>query len=163
MYDRRLTEIRWFSGATNLRVLSNIDFNHLSGLGSFESRDTVYLWILGLGNEESAVFAGGDNAKERVLAEAKLRLPDLTANPMARSSYLIVEGNAAENPAAVAALNALHEHYDANRLRIIGEYQQQQADNTEHARQLREHPPVQKDTVINFWPKKNSIYLNSKE
>ena len=163
VYDRRLTELRWFGGGGQLRVLSNIDFNFLSGLGGFETEDSICNLIMGLGNETEASFANSDATKSSQFAAAKVQLPDLAANPQLASGYTIVEGNADENPEAMAALNAIHAYYNANRSTIMRDYRKRQADSAERARQLRLHPPVQKDTVINFWPKKNSIYLNSKE
>jgi hypothetical protein len=51
VYDRQVTEVRSFAGQREIRIFSNIDFNLLAGVGGFETEDTVYTLLMGLGNE----------------------------------------------------------------------------------------------------------------
>ncbi len=155
VYDRKVTEIRWSEGARTFAVFSNIDFNYFTGIGSFETADTQYMLILGLGNETSGqVEAFNKNAAEQGWAEEywKQRPPFERFSPK-RSEYVISESKAASAPSdeQLSALDALHGYFDANKQQLMDNYAKRQALNEERARRAKEHPPVPKDTVINFW------------
>ena len=143
VYDRRVTELRWFADGREYRAWSNIDFNLLAGLGEIETEDCVYSLIMGLGNE----------TRESVVEKA---MPDPSAFPVGRSTYLLT-GNAPADE-SLAALDALHRYYDANRRRLIAVYEKRQAANAAREQWLKEHPPMPENTVINFWPIKSRIY-----
>ncbi len=57
-----------------------------------------------------------------------------------------------------AAMDALLSYYDAHRPKLAREYEKRQADTEIRARWLKENPPLAKDTVINFWPKRSTNY-----
>ena len=50
-------------------------------------------------------------------------------------------------------LDAIHPYYDTHRDALIQAYSEREAARAEAERQLREHPPARKDTVINYWRK----------
>jgi hypothetical protein len=150
VYDRQFTEVRSYGGVSpELRAYVNIDFNYFSTVSEIETADTVYLLMFGLGNDtaDALVQRGGQP-------------PNLAAFPQDRSAYQIIEGSVADHAEDIAALDALCVYYDVNKAQMVAAYNQQQADNAARAQWLKDHPPVQPDTVINYWPVKNSVYLN---
>jgi hypothetical protein len=69
-----------------------------------------------------------------------------------RSEYLLATNQKGEpTEQQLAALDALHRYFDENKARLVDEYSRRKAANEERERWLKEHPPVPKDTVINFW------------
>lgn len=70
-----------------------------------------------------------------------------------RSEYVVAEDETHPAPGAedLNALDALHVYYDANRQRLAEEYAKREAENAARAQWLKEHPPIPKDTIINYW------------
>ena len=160
VYARQVTEVRWFSAQGEYRIFSNIDFNLLAGLGGFETADTSYTLIMGLGNETRAERIQYNRSLTPV--ELKNNLPlDVPPLPTEfsplRAEYIVVEDAAHKSPTAedMTALDALHVHFDANRQRLAENYIQREKATAERQRWLKEHPPVPQDTVIHYW--KNSL------
>ena len=137
-----------------LRAFSNIDFTCYTGVSEIETSDTIYDFFMMTSDMSSADLAG-DNQTLSGLAQAKLELSGTNAG------YIIVDGNAANNPDALAELDALHAYYNANRDQIITACQQRTAAWAKQAAWNKAHPPSQQTapTVINFWPIKSSVYL----
>lgn len=150
VYDHQFTEVRWFGGSNPaLRAYVNIDFAYFTTVTTLETADTVY-----------DLFFAWSNDTVDSLTQAGQTPPNLSSFPAGRSSYQIIAGDANANADALAALDALCVYYDANSTQMIAAYNQQQAANAAHQQWLIDHPPVQADTVINYWPTKGSIYLN---
>ncbi len=157
VYDRKVTEIRWFPNQRESQVFSNIDFNFLAGLGWFETEDTEYMLLMGIGNETSEqVAAFNQYARENGWPKQSWKqIPALETFSRTRSEYVITEDERHSAPPDedLAALDALHVYYDANKQRLMEEYVKRETTNAERARWLKEHPPVPKNTVINYWKK----------
>ena len=51
-----------------------------------------------------------------------------------------------------SAATAIHRYYDANRPKLMEDYQTREAMRAEQEKSVKANPPVPKDTVINFWP-----------
>ena len=166
VFDRQLTQLRWFAGGREYRAWSNIDFNYIAGMGEIETADTVYLLMMGLGNETRESVAEWNRfapeweriAREQNLAdgwETKL-VPALAQFPVGRSTYCL----SAEAPAdeSLAALDALHRYFDAHHLQLIADYDRRTAANLARAEWLKANPPVPQNTVIRFWPKRSRTY-----
>jgi hypothetical protein len=152
VYDGQFSDVRWSNGDQWVRVISNINFDYLTGgMGEFETADTIYQYFLMSSDDTSAGIS--DSKMLDWLAQARLQLSP------AGSSYLIVDGNAVNDPEALADLDALHAWFTANKDKIVQDYQQQAADMAAREIWRRAHPPVQKDTIINFWPVKSRVYL----
>lgn len=163
VYDRSVTEVRSFGGEREYSFLTNIDFNLLAGVASFETADTAYLLILGVGNEShEEVEAFNKRAAEQGESkEAFKRIPPLETFSKTRSEYVIAEDEPNVQPPAetLAALDALHVFYDTNRERLAEGYAKREVARVGQERWLKENPPVPKDTVVNFWPGKNTVIL----
>lgn len=159
VYDRRVTELRWYVGGHEYRAWSNIDFNYIAGHGEIETEDTVYLLIMGIGNDSAeAVEAANQNAAAFGSSWRK-ELPTAESFSGKRSEYLLANvEKETPPPEALAPLDALHTYYDANRQRLAEEYIRREANRSAREQWLKEHPPVPQNTVINFWPKKSRTY-----
>lgn len=170
VYDRQVTELRWRSGNRDYHAWSNVDFNYLAGQGEIETEDCVYFLIMGLGNETRESVAEWNRFApewERLAAAEGLAgqwatktVPDLAKFPAGRSAFLL----SGEAPAddSLAALDALHRYFDANRIRLIADYAEREATRIAREQWLKEHPPAPKNTVINFWPKQSRNYPTGK-
>jgi len=170
VYDHRVTELRWRSGNRQYRAWSNIDFNYLAGHTEIETDNIVYFLIMGLGNETRESVAEWNRFApewERLAAADGLAgqwetkaVPDLAKFPAGRSTYLLSGDPPADD--SLAALDALHRYYDANRIQFVADYAKREAERTAHEQWLKEHPPAPQDTIINFWPKKSRNYPTGK-
>ena len=83
--------------------------------------------------------------------------PPVTNFNPTRSEYVIVEDKAHRPPPVedLTALDALHVYFDANKQTLIEEQTKREVANAELQRWLKEHPPIPKDTVVNYW--KNDV------
>lgn len=161
VYDRRLTKLRWFVGGREYHALSNVDFNYLAGIGTFETTDTIYSLVMGLGNESSEI----DAALNRLAAQQGLApfatdpAPQESFDP-ARAEYrLLGERAAAAPPEALAPLAALHRYFETHRARLIRDYEERVSNHRAREQWLKEHPPAPQDTTIRFWPKRGTFYF----
>lgn len=162
VYDRKVTEVRWFNSQGECKIFSNIDFNLLSGLGGFETPGTSYTLLMGLGNETRAERLEYNRSltKEDLKNDLQLDVPPLPSEfSPARAEYIVAEDGAHKPPTAedLTALNALHVYFDANRQRLADKYVKRQAARVERERWLKAHPPVPKDIVVNYWRKPNEL------
>lgn len=155
VYDRQVTEVRCFAGQREFKIFTNIDFNLLSGQGGFETNDTVYTLLLGLGNEtrEEVEAFNERAAKEGWPQHSFKQIPAPESFSKIRSEYTVADGDESKAPpeAILKAFDALHTFYDANRQRLAEDYAKREIARVERERWLEEHPPVAKDTVINYW------------
>lgn len=53
---------------------------------------------------------------------------------------------------ALRALEEIHRYYDANYARLAREYEESETARIAHEEWQRQHPPMAKDTTINFFP-----------
>lgn len=161
VFDRKVTEIRWWTDKREHRIFSNIDFNLLAGAGDFETEDAVYSLMLGLGNETSEQvegfneYAAAQGWPKRYWRE----IPSPDTFSKTRAEYVIVENERHIGPSEeeLKALDALHLFFDTNKQRLTEEYVKREADNAERARWLKEHPPVPQDVVVNYWRKPSEL------
>ena len=165
VYDHQLTDVRWYdAGHQSIRAFSNIDFSYLNGIANIETADTIYeYWIMIIDNETTASLQG-DPASIALLANARNRLPKLSASPGVKSAYFVAERTVSTTSAneGIAALNALHAYYDANHNALIANYLKRTEDDSAQQQYLKNHPPGPPPPVtINYWPVKNSRYLTT--
>ena len=155
VYDRQYTDLHWSENGKSYRAFSNIDFNYFCGVGELETSDTIYSYFMSIGNASSESLTQGNNAMFNGLEQARQQLINLSLSPNSRSAYIMVEGSVSDTT-MTAALDAMHAYYDANHEKMIQDYQQRMAAYSAQQQWAKDHPPVPKDTVINFWPKKSS-------
>jgi hypothetical protein len=139
-----VTVLRWSChGEDQLRAVSNVDFRHLAGLGSLEKEETVYTIFMGLGVEEGALSAEEAQAAKLLPADGRASMVLLSGRPVA----------AKEDAQAVAGMEALLDHYAAQREELVAQFEQREVERAaqELARQ-NAPPPGPRHAVVHFWP-----------
>lgn len=152
VYDHQYTELRWVENNQTFLAFSNIDFNYFRGTTGCETADTIYTYNFGIGDYCSEAVPQGDTVTLNGLAQASVWLTNLSISPASPSAYIIVQGSPSGTTMS-SALDVMHAYFDANRVQLIQAYQQRMASNAAQLQWAKDHPPVQKDTVVNFWPK----------
>ena len=140
--DHRVTELRWSDEGKEYRAFSNIDFRYLSGMGEIETANAIYTLMLAL-----------DSGPPETLAERTREFPQIAALPKDRAAWVLADGSGQTNTTGMTVLDAIHPYYDAHREALLQAYGEREAARSEAERQLREQPPVRKDTVIRYWKK----------
>ena len=158
VYDRQVTDVRWFNALGEHRIYSNIDFNLVAGMGRFETPDTSYTLLMGLGNDNRAerIEYNRSLTKEDLQNDLQLDVPPPpTEFSPVRAEYIVAEdrGHKPLTAEDLAALEALHVFFDANKQQLAENYSQREKANAERQRWLKEHPPAPKDIVIHYWRK----------
>jgi hypothetical protein len=148
VYDSQYSVIYWSYGDRALVAISNVNFDYLSTLYGFAEGDTFYENIVFRDDESSA---DADPTVAGWLAWARKELP------VGVPGYVIVSGTGSLE--MVQGLDALHQYYGANEEALIQEYSLKQAQWSAVELELKLHPPVRPNTVINYWPIKSSVYL----
>jgi len=155
VYDRAVTQLQWYQEGRVMEAFSNIDFNYFSGVNEIETDDTIYWLIMGIGDQTRAdVEATNRTVEEKGLAESLLKtIPPLSQFSAARSEYILAEEvGQPPAPETPTAIDALHVYFDAHRQELIEGYWQRELQRIAQEKWLKEHPPVPKNTIINFWP-----------
>jgi hypothetical protein len=151
VYNHRVTELRWYGEGREYRAFSTIDFAHFCGSAEFETEDTIYTFMLAVNDETTAdlVQYGAEHGwpKQAALLDRS------------HSQYLLADGSAPPE-ASLSAIDLLHLYYDMDRQNLVDVYTKREAERIKQE-QHPEPPAVPQDTVINFWPKKSSVYLGS--
>ena len=164
VHDHKVTEIRWMDGGHAFTAYSNIDFNLLAGGVSYESANTSYSLLLAVSNtpRQPGQPPHADKLQDSALsAETISAIGKLSAT---QAQYLVVgDGNGAAPEAKdLAALDALHAFYDANRQQIAETSAKREAARIEAESLSKVQPPKPPDTVVNFWPGSGTLMLNAK-
>ncbi len=175
VFDHEVTEIHWNSpnGGKRHVAYSNIDFNLVAGLGTFASADTVYSSFLAVGNatrkaqgeerDTGSLPVQSQPVRQAVppvqsqspQAGSLSHVPALSEFPSDLSVYLVPADDTfteADNE-TLAALDALHAYYDANRVKLQQDYTEREQKRTAQQQWTKEHPPEPKDEVMFIWKK----------
>jgi len=147
VYDGQFSVLERIDGDQGFVAVSNVDFDYFS-IEGFGGGDTFYELIMALDNESSS---GADPTTAGWLAQARSALSGSVPG------YMIVSGTASTDD--LQALDALHAYFGANASSLEQQYQQRQAQYAAKLLQLKLHPPVRPNTVINYWPIKSSVYV----
>ena len=150
VFDHEVTELHWTSGGKRHIAYSNIDFNLVAGLGTFDSADTVYSSFLAVGNSTRAT-------------QSAAAIPALSEFPTDLSIYLVPAEDTfteADNE-TLAALDALHAYYDANRAKLQQAYVEREQKRIAAQQWAKDHPPVPKDEVMFIWKKEPAAATTS--
>ena len=152
VFDHQVTELHWNTNAKRHVAYSNIDFNLVAGLGTFDSADTVYSSFLAVGNSSRAT-------------QAAAAIPALSEFPSDLSIYLVPADDSlteADNE-TLAALDALHAYYDANRATLQQAYVEREQKRIAVQQLAKDHPVVNtpKDEVMFIWKKEPATTTTS--
>lgn len=161
IFDRRVTQIRWWGETGERRVFSNIDFNFLRGVGEVDAPEAVYNLLLRIGDEpfdEANLLARATRTEDWIRRFGKA-VPPPEAFSQVRSEYFVVEAKAHPAPSAdeIHALDALHIYFDAHKERLVEAYVRREAENAARTRSLEQHPPIPNDIVVNYWRKPSAV------
>ena len=154
VYDHKVTAIGLLGGSGRAGIFSNIDFNLLEGVGSIETDDTLYTLMLALSNQTADdALAHNHELAGQGASMAWDRIPSSEEFSTTRSECIVAEDAAHQAPTGeeLAALNALHVFFDANRQQIAKAKLQRETARADAQRQLAEHPPAPPDIVIHYW------------
>ena len=114
-----------------------------------------------VGNALPTVLPAVPNARFTI-APAPVSAETLKSLQMSgNAGYIILASPAQTEADAFRGIDALHRYYDAHKEELIAQWQQMEAERIAREQYEKEHPPVPKDTLIQFWPKKNSRYLKA--
>jgi len=134
VWDNAVTEVRWQREDGEYVFWSGVDFKHLGQAWGLEAESSRFTLILGLGDESSA-DTGAD-------------LPKIPAG-----SYRIVSfPKTGVAPGVVRALDDLHACYREHAEQFRRAYEAMEAKRLDEEAWRRAHPPVPKDTIINYFP-----------
>jgi hypothetical protein len=152
VYDRQVSQLCWSDESGSHCAFSNVDLNYFcNGSGGFETADTTYFLIMGLGND----------TRQGAMAN-NIQVPTLSQFSATRSQYVIVQdGSNAPTADSLKWLDDMHAYFDGNKEQLIDLYNKQTADRIAREQWLKDHPPVPVDTVINFWPVNSTNYQTS--
>ncbi len=159
VYDRAVTRLRWQHDGQTYVAWSNVDFNYLRGITQLEHGDTLYHMLMGIGNERTPERAFQESAlpMSRVSHSPVPLLPTFTPG-RAEYAVFVEEGQPPPLEEAFTPIDLLHLYYEQNAQALQTEYQQREALNEAQRRYDDTHPKPKEDTVIHFWPEKNSAY-----
>lgn len=142
----KATFVRWYHEGEEYQAWSNVNFNHLSGFAEFESDRTRYAFIMAVGD----ITTG----KER-----KLEWPGKpTELGVDYPAFTLVKGDESKGD-ALAMMIALHDLYENEQDKLVAAHEGRLRAGAERDAWLRANPPQPQDTVIQFWPRKGSRYM----
>lgn len=159
VFDRKVTEVRWWREDGEYIVWSGIDFNYLRSILDFETDTTRYLIFLGIGDESMDSLREWNAEVDRrgLSADLKRSLSLLPVLSSSSPQYRIVSyPKTGIAPEAKAAFDAIHQYFNSNRERLISEFEASEQARIAHEAWLKAHPPQPKDTTINFFPIRSS-------
>lgn len=146
--DGKATFVRWYHEGEEFQAWSNVNFNHLSGFAEFESNRTRYSFIMAVGDISTA--------KGRK-SEWPGKPPELGVNYPA---FTLVKGDESKGD-VLAMMIALHDLYENEQDKLVAAHEGRLRASAEREAWLRANPPQPQDTVIQFWPRKGSRYLEN--
>lgn len=158
VFDRKVTEVRWWREDGEYVVWSGIDFNYLRGILDFETDTTRYSIFLGIGDESMDSLREWNAEVDRrgLSADLKRSLPVLPVLATSPPQYRIVSNpKTGIAPEAKAAFDAIHQYFHANRERLVREFEASEEARIAHEEWLKANPPQPKDTTVNFFPIKS--------
>lgn len=148
VYDHRKTLVRWHGNGTptkSFAAWSNIDFNHFSSIGAFESGGICYSYMMGVGNQDTVRLRARSEQEGWEYEEPQA--PDL---PMNEPGFVLIEGDP-NDAVGMAPMRGLHELYKTEASRLAAAYEERERVRLETEAYLKANPPAPEDIVINYW------------
>ena len=139
VYDESVTRLNWRHETTEYLVYTNANFNFLRGTHCIEDETVNFTFFMGIGN---ATCANNPYANEVV--------PDISAFSEAQSEYVLVQGDH-RNADALASIEALLAHYDANLPELKIATQRRKALSAAQERYNAKHPKQPEEFLVQFW------------
>lgn len=139
VYDEAVTRLSWRHKTTEYLAYTNADFNFLRGTHSVENDTVNFTFFMGIGN---ATCANNPYPDEVV--------PDISAFSETQSEYVLVQGNP-NNADALASIEALLAHYDANLPELKIGTQRREALSAAQERYNTKRPKQPEEFLVHFW------------
>ena len=139
VYDRSVTRLSWRHLSDEFIVFTNADFNYLRGTHSIDAGNTNYSFFMGVGN---ATYASNPYSDESI--------PGVSSFSSEHSEYVLAQGNP-DNADALAGIEALLHHYDANLPELKIALQRREALAAAKKHYDAQHPEQPEDFVVQFW------------
>lgn len=148
-WDGEISELWWNYEGVRCRIFVNADFLLFSGLSEFEDEQTRYSLFTIITGRNS----GGPRAIEKSWQPS---LVDFSSEGL---EYIIVDpkNDAKIDPAAFARIEAMLLYYAANHEKMQIRYDNAQKLRKARATYLYANPSKERDTIINFRPRKNTL------
>ena len=155
VYDHSRTRLICYpSGGRDhaVTVWSNIDFNHFSGIASFEAvgadgEPREYFLLMGIGNENTGFRA-------QKLAERGIQydVPEIPEIPDGAPAF-VVESND-PHPESITLIEDLHALYRDDGVRMAEQAAAREAAHEARRQHYLANPPKPEDVTIHFWNRK---------
>jgi len=139
VYDQAVTRLSWRYQTTEYLAYTNADFNFLRGTHCIEDETVNFTFFMGIGN---ATSANNPYPNEVV--------PDISAFSATQSEYVLVQGDP-NNADALASIEALLAHYDANLPELKIGTQRRKALSAAQERYNTKHPKQPEEFLVQFW------------
>ncbi len=147
IYNRKVTEISWGDENHQYRAFSNIDFNLMENV-TIETSKAFYSLLFLLSNSTISDDLLTDFSSSRVLG-------------LQHGGYVLDSSRDIPPPEDMELLNSIHSYHDAHKAELLVKHQEREEERYAREEWLKSSPSALRDTIINFWPIKSSIYLNS--
>lgn len=155
VWDKTVSELWWNCDGERYRVFVNANFLLLSGLGDFEDEQAHYTSLMMIAGQQSGRPKPTERGWQPTLA-------DFSSEGL---EYIVVDpkDDAEIDPAAFAGIEAMLRYYAANHEEMQIRYDNAQKIREAKAAYLEANPPKERDTIINFRPRKHTPGSHSTE
>jgi len=152
VFDHEVTFLRWWvfgddGPPEEFQAYSNVDFNHLTGFGTYEVADIQFGLLMGIGNSNAV-----DRQRFAETRDLMTRVPSLPALAESGPRYVITMGDTT-NTEGVALIDGLHELYRTEKDRLITAYEGREQATKDREVFLKANPAQPKDITLRYWRK----------
>jgi hypothetical protein len=160
LFNQEFTEVEWNEEGVHLAFLTTANFQYLSQLSDFDTGTSQCSFLMGWGEADRAEFEAmnGVYAMGRVAGRKPRSWPASLLQQQKRtgkSAWQLVSTGPVP-PEVLKVIEAMHTYYDANAAKLAAEFRQREAEQAAHERWLKEHPPIPRDTTVEYFPIRSS-------
>ncbi|MEI8294448.1 MAG: hypothetical protein WCG66_10780 [bacterium] len=160
-FNNEFTEVEWREGGVYLAFLTTANFQYLSQLSDFDTGTCQCSFLMGWGESDRAEFEAMNQvfATGRVAGRKPRSWPSSLIQQQKRtgkSAWQVVSTGPVP-PEVLKVIEALHTYYDANAAKLAAEFQRREAEQAARERWLKEHPPIPRDTTVEYFPIRSSV------
>jgi len=153
-YDNRVTKltITPHAGGETTEAWSNLNWNHLTSISSFQGEEESFSMLL---LQSNASLKALRQARKK---DKSIKIPKVPKNlPKLKKQgphYTLSETPSSNQEEALDFLETIHNHYALERSTIVKSYKSRQKQQAKEKKKLAENPPKPKDMKIIFWDNK---------
>ena len=156
LFNKEFTEVEWNEEGVSLAFLTTANFQYLSQLSDFDTGTSECSFLMGWGEGDRAEFEAmnGVFATGRVAGRKPRSWPaslNQQQKSTGKSAWQVVSTGPVP-PEVLKVIEALHTYYDANVAKLAAEFRQREAEQAAQERWLKEHPPIPRDTTVEYFP-----------